>query len=304
MILGRPILLLPIAIVVLLAPAALAVPDAGDLPDKQSIEGAARGILEAGSPLHETVDQVANVVDEATGPADGRGGPGDGDGDDGSGADAPGLARGFLDALFGPGGVIALSALGVVALAGAGFLLATRYVDPKEALENPQRAMLYGYIRGNPGVNLKTLSDDFQMKTSTVLWHIRKLEGAELVRSTKANGFRVFYPVEGGIEAKRLGSAVAALTNGNASQILDYITVHPGVQQKGLVNALGINAGTVRWHLRKLKDTGLMAELSQGRSSTYYPTELGIKALRQTLGLSTEAKPVPQFVTEAEMTPQ
>jgi predicted transcriptional regulator len=243
---------------------------------------------------------VGQIIADTTHPGAGEGDDGAGGGNDKRGA--PGLADGLIEAMTGTGGLVALAALGITGLAGAGFLLATRYVDPKEALENPQRAMLYGYVRGNPGVNLKTLSDDFDMKTSTVLWHIRKLEGAELVRSTKANGFRVFYPVAGGIEAKNLGSAVAALANGNASRILDYIAIHPGVQQRGLVNALDINAGTVRWHLRKLKDTGLMAELSQGRSSTYYPTELGIKALRQTMGLSSDVKPVPDLVATANAT--
>ena len=247
--------------------------------------------------------ELGDVVDETAG--NGGNAPPEQDKPDDGGAatGGAGLADGFLELLVSPGGLALLTALGVVGLAGAGILLATRYVDPDEALENPQRAMLYGCIRGHPGVNLKQLSEDFDMKTSTVLWHIRKLEGAELVRSQKANGLRVFYPVQGGVEAKRLGAAVAALANDNASTILDYVTIHPGTGQKGLVNALGINAGTVRWHLRKLKDTGLMAELSQGRTCTYFPTELGIKALRQTLGLSQDVKPVPAFVTEATATP-
>ncbi|HET6398503.1 MAG TPA: hypothetical protein VFH47_03000, partial [Candidatus Thermoplasmatota archaeon] len=87
--------------------------------------------------------------------------------------------------------LLVASAAGVgVALAGmAAFALVGRYVDPKEALENPQRSMLYGFIRGHPGVHLKKLSDEFGMKTSSILWHIRKLEGAQLVRSDRANGY-------------------------------------------------------------------------------------------------------------------
>lgn len=245
--------------------------------------------------------EIGDIVDETAGDPD-RGEGGD---EGGTAPDRPegGLGNGILAALGSTSGLVALTVVGILGLAGAGALLATRYIDPKEALDNPQRAMLFGCIKGHPGINLKQLSEDFDMKTSTVLWHLRKLEGAELVRSQKANGLRVFYPVSGGVEAKTLGAAVAALANENASKILDYITIHPGTPQKGLVNALAINAGTVRWHLRKLKDMGLMAELSQGRSSTFYPTELGIKALNQTLGLSQDVKPVPQFVTEATASP-
>lgn len=276
-----------------------ALPSAVALLPTDTGGGPMESIEETIDQAHHQKDAAVDFVEAAANP---HGSGGDGNGGGGRGGDhagAPGLADGVLDALMGPAGLAALGVLAAAGLAGGGFLLATRYVDPKLAMENPQRAMLYGYIRGNPGVNLKTLSDDFAMKTSTVLWHIRKLEGADLVRSTKANGFRVFYPVAGGIEAKQLGSAVAALANDNAARILDYVAIHPGAAQKGLVNALDINAGTVRWHLRKLKDTGLMAELPHGRSSTYYPTELGLKALRQTMGGVVEVQPAPAFAPEA-----
>src|SRR5688500_13236414 len=111
--------------------------------------------------------------------------------------------------------MVMASIAGVVltAFSLAGFAFVTRYVSPKEALKNPQRAMLYGFIRGNPGVHLKKLSEEFAMKTSSILWHMRKLESAELVHSERANGFRVFYPVEGGIEIKRVSRAITALQN-------------------------------------------------------------------------------------------
>jgi predicted transcriptional regulator len=175
-----------------------------------------------------------------------------------------------------------------IALAGSGlvvFYLASRYVDPKQALENPQRSMLYGFVKGNPGVHLKQLSSEFRMKTSTVLWHIRKLECADLVRSKKANGYRVFYPVSGGLEARQLSTAITALSNDNARRIFEHVAVQPGTQQRDLAERLAINGGTVRWHLKKMRQAGLVAELSKDRASYYYSTELGVKAMRQVAGL-------------------
>jgi predicted transcriptional regulator len=169
-----------------------------------------------------------------------------------------------------------------------GWILASRYVDPKVALKNPQRSMLYGFIKGNPGVHLKQLSNEFHMKTSTVLWHIRKLEHADLVRSKKANGYRVFYPVSGGMEAKALSTAVTALSNHNAKQIFEFVAINPGAHRRILSGRLIINPGTVRWHLKKLREAGLVAELAQDRFSTYYATDLGLKAMRQVATLPPE----------------
>jgi DNA-binding transcriptional ArsR family regulator len=177
---------------------------------------------------------------------------------------------------------------GVAGVGFASWFLASRYVDPKVALRNPQRSMLYGFVKGNPGVHLKQLSNEFHMKTSTVLWHIRKLEHADLVRSKKANGYRVFYPVSGGMEAKQLSTAVTALSNQNAKQVFEFVALNPGAHRRILSGRLVINPGTVRWHLKKLREAGLIAELAQDRFSTYYATDLGLKAMRQVASLPAE----------------
>jgi DNA-binding transcriptional ArsR family regulator len=181
-----------------------------------------------------------------------------------------------------------LSALGV-----GGFAFVTRYVSPKEALKNPQRAMLYGFIRGNPGVHLKKLSDEFAMKTSSILWHIRKLESAELVHSERANGFRVFYPVEGGIEIKRVSRAITALQNRNARSLFEALDAKSGVSTTDLADRARIHAGTVRWHLRKLREYGLVEELVQQEGSLFFATPLGRKALQTLAGAPLhDARPI------------
>lgn len=179
---------------------------------------------------------------------------------------------------------VGLAGVAVAAGAGGGFLLVTRYISPKEALKNPQRAMLYGFIRGNAGVHLKKLSDEFAMKTSSILWHIRKLESAQLVRSERANGFRVFYAVDGGIELKRVSRGITALQNVNARRILEHTERRPGQGPHEIGQALSIHVGTVRWHLRKLRDFGLVEELVREDGTLHFPTPLGRRTLATLLG--------------------
>ncbi len=185
------------------------------------------------------------------------------------------------------GNRIAMASLAGVLLSGlglAGFALVTRYISPKEALKNPQRAMLYGFVRATPGVHLKKLSEEFGMKTSSILWHMRKLEAAELVQSEHANGYRVFCAVEGGVEMKRVSRAVTAIHNENARHIFQFISRDPGISTKSLANRLTLNPGNVRWHLRKLRDCGLVEELVRETDRLLYPTPLGVKALEAAEG--------------------
>ncbi|MEA3203868.1 MAG: hypothetical protein QOI63_1548 [Thermoplasmata archaeon] len=176
-----------------------------------------------------------------------------------------------------------VAALAASTLGLAGFALVTRYITPKEALKNPQRSMLYGFIRGNPGVHLKKLSEEFSMKTSSILWHIRKLESAELVRSERANGYRVFYPTEGGVAVKNVSRAITALQNQNARSLFEHVHTHPGRGVAEISTALGIHAGTVRWHLKKLKEFQLVEEVARDDAVSYFATPLGHKSLQTLL---------------------
>lgn len=225
-------------------------------------------------------DKISQRVSDATGgggyvPDPGRGGGGFDQIDDEVGA---ALTENM---------VITSIVTGVLALSGAaGWLLASRYIDPKVALMNPQRSMLYGFVKGNPGVHLKQLSTEFRMKTSTVLWHVRKLESADLVRSKKANGYRVFYPVSGGLEASKVSEAVTALSNENARGIFAFLQSTPGAPLRALSEQLSLNAGTVRWHLKKLRKAGLLDEQSGAQGPVLSVTELGLKAWLQVQGIA------------------
>jgi predicted transcriptional regulator len=211
----------------------------------------------------------------------------------------PGFAERIRAAFHDDLMLIGVAGLAVSALGLAGFALVTRYIPPKEALKNPQRSMLYGFIRGNPGVHLKKLSEEFSMKTSSILWHIRKLEAAELVRSERANGYRVFYPTEGGVAVKNVSRAITALQNGNARSLFEHVDRHPGQGVAEIATTLHIHAGTVRWHLKKLKEFQLVEELPREQAVLYFATPLGHKAL-QTLLKAPDGVGLPALVaTEA-----
>jgi DNA-binding MarR family transcriptional regulator len=237
-------------------------------------------------PVREEVEQLLGSGDGASGAP-----PGDGDDDL-----ASRLGQAFGREML----LAALASLGITALGIGGLAMVTRYISPKEALRNPQRAMLYGFIKATPGAHLKQLSDEFKMKTSSILWHIRKLESADLVRSERANGFRVFYPVQGGIEVKRLSRAITALQNGNARAVQGLIERRPGLALKDVSERLHLQSGTVRWHVRKLRDFGLVDELVREDGSLFYGTPLGKKALETVEGSPTVATARPNAVAQAE----
>ena len=170
-----------------------------------------------------------------------------------------------------------------VALIGAAlaffFFGGAKFVNAENVLENGARRQIFEYIQGHPGVHLRAAATALDLSTTNVLWHLRKLEDANLITSKKFEGYKVFYPVEGGVETKRKAIAMSVLKNDNAIQILHYVSANPSAHQREIARALGVNHGTVRWHLRKLEEAELIAPLKKEHTTHYYLSELGHEAL-------------------------
>ncbi len=190
-----------------------------------------------------------------------------------------------------PGGFLTDMDLGTGLMIGAGLALAAvvaslffvggaKFVNAENILENDARRSIFEYISVHPGVHLRAAATALELSTTNVLWHLRKLEQANLVTSKKFEGYKVFYPVEGGVETKRIALASSVLRNPNAAGILEYVAAHPSAHQREIARALGVNHGTIRWHLRKLEDAELVSPLKKEHTTHYYVAELGHEALR------------------------
>ncbi|HET6405294.1 MAG TPA: helix-turn-helix domain-containing protein [Candidatus Thermoplasmatota archaeon] len=176
---------------------------------------------------------------------------------------------------------VAGAALGVAGLAAVFFFGGARFVTPAEVLQNDVRQRIFRYLKEKVGANLKQVTDDLGLTTTNAIWHLRKLEEAGLIHSKRFNGYKVFYPAEGGVEARKLSLGKTALANGNAQEVFEHVVAHPGTHQREIARALGVNHGTVRWHLKKLLHAELIVETRRGKASAYEPTPMGLHALRE-----------------------
>jgi len=166
----------------------------------------------------------------------------------------------------------------VVALLLAFFFLmgGVKYVTPENVLDTEIRKNLYEYIDEYPGSHLREIARELDLKPSNAAWHLRKLEQTNLIRSRAIGGKKVYYLVEGGVEAKQRAIAESILRNKNARDIMAYLSDHPGKHLLEIAHALSMNHHVVKWHINKLYE----AELIEGDTTNsaypiYYPTEIG-----------------------------
>jgi predicted transcriptional regulator len=156
-----------------------------------------------------------------------------------------------------------------------------KYVTAENVLDTEVRKNLYEYIEEYPGSHLREIARELDLKPSNAAWHLRKLEQTNLVRSRNIGGKKVYYLVEGGVEARKEAIAEAILKNKNAHDIMAYLRNNPGKHLLEIANALDLNHHTVKWHIKKL----YLAELVDGDTSNsaypvYYPTDLGVESLK------------------------
>ena len=156
-----------------------------------------------------------------------------------------------------------------------------KYVTADNVLDTEVRKNLYTYIEEYPGSHLREIARELDLKPSNAAWHLRKLEQTNLVRSREIGGKKVYYLVEGGIEARKEAIAESILKNKNARNIMKYLKENPGKHLLEIANALDLNHHTVKWHIKKL----YLAELVEGDTSNsaypvYYPTEMGAESLK------------------------
>lgn len=165
-------------------------------------------------------------------------------------------------------GLIVLAIGVIIALFTVGGI---KYVTPDNVLDTSVRKNLYEYIDEYPGSHLREIARELDLKPSNAAWHLRKLEQTNLVRSRAIGGKKVYYLVDGGIEARKEAVAESILRNSNAFNILNYLTKHPGKHLLEIAHSLNLNHHTVKWHIQKM----YMAELIEGDTShSKYPRVL------------------------------
>lgn len=171
---------------------------------------------------------------------------------------------------------LGLGGLGLAAVAGVAWFLGVgglRHIDESNVLEHPMRRSLLDQVEASPGVHLRELANRHGTAVTNTQWHLRKLEMAGLIKTEKVQGRRLYYPTRGGVAVKEQAIKNAAVQNPNAQRILDHLASHPGANQRAMAEALDMNPGTVRWHLRKMESASLVKVIQDGAQMCYFAVD-------------------------------
>lgn len=145
------------------------------------------------------------------------------------------------------------------------------YVPLDQALKHPLRALIHGFVHLHPGVRLGELAECLALENSTLLWHLRKLEGANLVLRLDRPGARVYWSTKDGAEAKELAGRVAWLNTERRRAVLAEVVAEPGTTMPDVAKRLDIDAAAARAAAGQLEDAGLVERIEGTGAHQFFP---------------------------------
>ena len=183
-------------------------------------------------------------------------------------------------------------ALGAVAVLGVALY---HRIRPNAALENETRKLIFDAVCSQPGLGVHELSKMAGISYSTATYHLERLIGAGMIVMTP-DGNKLCYYKNGGAFSESERRILPILKNEEAAKLFEAILEAPGTYRAALAEKLGVTATTINWHLRRLRDAGLVEETRAGRSAHLYAR---VDALRPTfLALAQKVEPSEPIIAQ------
>ncbi|MHA1302743.1 MAG: winged helix-turn-helix transcriptional regulator [Candidatus Heimdallarchaeaceae archaeon] len=154
-------------------------------------------------------------------------------------------------------------------------------------LLHPQRREIYRIICETPGMYFFELTNVLMLPQGTIDWHLRQLEKANLIKSMKFGGKRIYYPRN--LRSKEVEKAFVAIKHPTAKKIFSYILNKEGCYQSEIAAELNIHHDTVRHHVERMINANLITKYKLGRKTCYKLGEIGEKIQEESINTISNA---------------
>jgi predicted transcriptional regulator len=145
-------------------------------------------------------------------------------------------------------------------------------VAPSELLDNDVRRRVHAHLQAQPGSDVKDTAAAVGVSWSTAAYHLHRLEREGLLLSRRAGRSKRFFL--NGVQGTARAEAIGALRNPTSMAIAQLVARQPGLMQKEIGAELHLPASTVSWHMRRLRQLGVVREERRWRRAEYAPGHL------------------------------
>jgi predicted transcriptional regulator len=135
-------------------------------------------------------------------------------------------------------------------------------------LDQDVRARIYEYIRQNPGIHLRGLSSEMQVKLGTLRYHLSVLQHTHKIAVSSDNASIRFYENSGTYSTDEQ-HILKHLRNKTTKKILVVLLDRPVATRQEIADAVGVSGPSVSWHMKRLEADHIVLSRRSGRLTAY-----------------------------------
>ncbi|MDW7727685.1 MAG: winged helix-turn-helix transcriptional regulator [Candidatus Methanoperedens sp.] len=124
-------------------------------------------------------------------------------------------------------------------------------------LENKSRDRLYGFIKSRPGSYFSEIIKATGLNRGTVDYHLGIMKAEKMIESSKTNGKKRYF-LNHFTYNKAEQTVIAELKNDVHRRIILEILNDQSINHKTLAERIGVSASTISWHIKHLKERGIV----------------------------------------------
>lgn len=143
-----------------------------------------------------------------------------------------------------------------------------RRVSGSNVLDQGLRARIYEYIRLNPGIHLRGLSSEMQVKMGTLRYHLNMLRLTHKI-AVSGDAATVRFYENNGTYSMEEQQVHKHLRNATTLKILSVLLDRPAATRQDLADAAGVTGPSVSWHMKRLEEDRIVIPRREGRMTGY-----------------------------------
>ena len=143
-----------------------------------------------------------------------------------------------------------------------------RRIHRSNVLENTNRDRIYNFISSNPGTYPNEIIKEIGVNKGVVEYHLGMLEEQKMIVPYKTRG-KIHYFLNESTYGEKEKAVLAALKNEKHRRIISEILNSEQITHETLAGKIGVSAPTINWHIRHLKEQGIVRADANGRHTEY-----------------------------------
>ena len=156
----------------------------------------------------------------------------------------------------------------LMAFLGALKIFPAIIIQIKRFIENQNRQSIFKYISDNPCTTTTEISRNLGINRGTLRYHLMMLKKRNRVILYKSRG-KIHYFLNESTYGEKEKAVLAALKNDKHRMIISEILNCGQITHETLAKKIGVSAPTINWHIRHLKEEGIVRADTDGRHTTY-----------------------------------